>query len=161
MDPRLCRYIWLATDLVFDAFKFFIEETPYGVFQAHAYPYDASTSTFIVEVHQDVWRAAGLEPDRVYGPGESDEKGVSFCRGLFADALGGHQLFANNSKWLTFNTVRNERWGAGKVVLVGDAAHTAHFSIGSGTKLAMEDAAALAWALRSPSMHDSRGDRRV
>ena len=75
----------------------------------------------------------------------------SSAAGLFADALGGHQLFANNSKWLTFNTVRNERWGAGNVVLVGDAAHTAHFSIGSGTKLAMEDAAALAWALRSPA----------
>ena len=150
IEPRRCRYMWLATDLVFDAFKFFIVESEWGVFQAHAYPYDARTSTFIVETHEHVWRAAGLEPPRAYGPGESDLAGVGFCQALFADALQGHALQANNSKWLTFNTIRNARWGAGNVVLVGDAAHTAHFSIGSGTKLAMEDSVALAWALRSP-----------
>jgi anthraniloyl-CoA monooxygenase len=150
VEPRRCRYMWLATDLVYDAFKFFIVESPWGVFQAHAYPYDAQTSTFIVETHEDVWRAAGLEPSRVYGPGESDLDGVRFCEQLFSQALEGRPLQANNSKWLTFNTIRNARWGAGNVVLVGDAAHTAHFSIGSGTKLAMEDAVALAWALRSP-----------
>jgi anthraniloyl-CoA monooxygenase len=150
IEPRHCRYMWLATDLVYDAFKFVIVESPHGVFQAHAYPYDADTSTFIVETHERVWRAAGLEPARTYGPGESDLAGVQFCQELFADALAGHTLQANNSKWLTFNTIRNARWGAGNVVLVGDAAHTAHFSIGSGTKLAMEDAVALAWALRSP-----------
>jgi anthraniloyl-CoA monooxygenase len=154
IEPRLCRYMWLATDLVYDAFKFFIVESPHGVFQAHAYAYDAHTSTFIVETHQDVWRAAGLEPRATYGPGESDLDGVGFCQELFSEALEGHKLQANNSKWLTFNTIRNARWGAANrgshVVLVGDAAHTAHFSIGSGTKLAMEDAVALAWALRSP-----------
>jgi anthraniloyl-CoA monooxygenase len=150
LDPRRCRYMWLGTDLVFDSFKFFIEETPHGVFQAHAYPYDERMSTFIVETHEQVWRRAGLSelapgPLR---PGESDTASVSYCASLFADALQGHSLVANNSKWINFVTVRNRRWCADNVVLLGDAAHTAHFSIGSGTKLAMEDAVALAWAFR-------------
>ncbi len=151
LDPRYCRYMWLGTDLVFDSFKFFIEETPDGVFQAHAYPYDDRMSTFIVETHERVWRRAGL-PDLAPGPlppGVSDTASVEFCASLFADALEGHQVFANNSKWINFVTVRNRRWCAQNVVLLGDAAHTAHFSIGSGTKLAMEDAVALAWAFRT------------
>jgi anthraniloyl-CoA monooxygenase len=150
VEPRHCRYMWLGTDRVFDAFKFFIEETPHGVFQAHAYPYDDRMSTFIVETHEDVWRRAGLgslTPGPL-APGESDEAGVEFCSRLFADALQGHRVVANNSKWINFMTVRNRRWCVDNVVLVGDAAHTAHFSIGSGTKLAMEDAVALAWAFR-------------
>ncbi len=154
LEPRHCQYMWLGTDLVFDAFKFFIEETPHGVFQAHGYPYDERMSTFIVETHEDVWRRAGLDTGsvaagRVLRPGESDTVGVDFCRRLFADALGGHRLIANNSKWISFTTVSNRRWCVDNVVLVGDAAHTAHFSIGSGTKLAMEDAVALAWAFRT------------
>ncbi len=151
LEPRQCRYMWLGTDLVFDAFKFFIEETEHGVFQAHAYPYDDRMSTFIVETHEDVWRAAGLDRLAVapLPPGESDLASVDFCARLFADALEGHELFANNSKWINFVTVRNRRWSVDNVVLLGDAAHTAHFSIGSGTKLAMEDAVALAWAFRS------------
>jgi anthraniloyl-CoA monooxygenase len=154
LEPRHCRYMWLGTDLVFDAFKFVIEETPHGVVQAHAYPYDERMSTFIVEMHEDVWVASGLG-SRVapaLGPGESDMRGVAFCEELFASCLEGHSLVANNSKWINFVTVRNRRWCADNVVLLGDAAHTAHFSIGSGTKLAMEDAAALAWALRSPDV---------
>jgi anthraniloyl-CoA monooxygenase len=150
LEPRHCRYMWLGTDLVFDAFKFFIEETPHGVFQAHAYPYDERMSTFIVETHDRVWRRAGLSelaPEPL-PPGDSDTASVSFCASLFADALQGHSLVANNSKWINFVTVRNRRWCADNVVLLGDAAHTAHFSIGSGTKLAMEDAVALAWAFR-------------
>ncbi len=151
LEPRHCRYMWLGTDLVFDSFKFFIRETEHGVFQAHAYPYDEEMSTFIVETHEDVWRRAGL--DRLapgpLAPGESDLASVDFCAELFADALAGHQLFANNSKWINFVTVRNRRWCVDNVVLLGDAAHTAHFSIGSGTKLAMEDAVALAWAFRT------------
>jgi anthraniloyl-CoA monooxygenase len=108
-------------------------------------------STFIVEMHEDVWVASelGSRVAPALGPGESDIRGVAFCEELFADALGGHPLVANNSKWINFVTVRNRRWCADNVVLLGDAAHTAHFSIGSGTKLAMEDAAALAWAFRS------------
>jgi len=150
LEPRHCRYMWLGTDLVFDSFKFFIEETEHGVFQAHAYPYDATMSTFIVETHEEVWRRAGL--DRLVSgplpPGVSDLASVEFCAELFADWLGGRRLFANNSKWINFVTVRNRRWCVDNVVLLGDAAHTAHFSIGSGTKLAMEDAVALAWAFR-------------
>jgi anthraniloyl-CoA monooxygenase len=148
VERRNCRYMWLGTELVFDAFKFFIEETPHGVFQAHAYPYDEAMSTFIVETHEDVWRRAGLDAAGALAPGESDREGVAFCEALFEDALGGRPLIANNSKWINFLTVRCGSWRAGNVVLLGDAAHTAHFSIGSGTKLAMEDAVALAWAFR-------------
>jgi anthraniloyl-CoA monooxygenase len=154
-DPQLerrdCRYMWLGTELAFDAFKFFIEETPQGVFQAHAYPYDETMSTFIVEAHEDAWRRAGLDagPEGSLAPGQSDLEGVAFCERLFGEALGGRPLIANNSRWINFLTVRCGSWRAGNVVLLGDAAHTAHFSIGSGTKLAMEDAVALAWAFRA------------
>ena len=151
LERRHCRYMWLGTELVYGAFKFFVAETPQGVFQAHAYPFDERMSTFIVETHEDVWRLSGLAqlapPD--LAPGHSDLASVEFCSSLFADALEGHALLANNSKWINFSTVRNRRWRAGNVVLIGDAAHTAHFSIGSGTKLAMEDAVALAWAFRT------------
>ncbi len=142
--------MWLGTDLVFDAFKFFIVETPHGVFQAHAYPYDDRMSTFIVETHASVWRRAGLDRlrPRRCPRACSDAASIERCQELFADALQGHSLVANNSKWIDFVTVRNRRWSADNVVLLGDAAHTAHFSIGSGTKLAMEDAVALAWAFR-------------
>jgi anthraniloyl-CoA monooxygenase len=153
LEPRNCRYMWLGTDLVFDAFKFFVRETPHGVVQAHAYPYDDTMSTFIVEMHEDVWLASdlGARVATALAPGESDMRGVEFCSRLFAEELGGHRLVANNSKWINFVTVRNRRWCADRAVLVGDAAHTAHFSIGSGTKLAMEDAAALAWSFRDPA----------
>jgi anthraniloyl-CoA monooxygenase len=149
VETRRCRYMWLGTDKVFDAFKFYIAETPHGVMQIHGYPFDGQSSTFIVEMNEAVWERAGfgLFSDRVFAPGESDEKSVRLVRDLFGDALGGAQLFVNNSKWLRFATVRNERWRHENTVLLGDAAHTAHFSIGSGTKLAMEDALALAACL--------------
>jgi anthraniloyl-CoA monooxygenase len=149
-DARRCRYMWLGTDKVFDAFKFYIAETPFGVMQIHGYPYDRHGSTFIVEMREDIWERAGfgLYADRPFAAGESDEKSVARVRELFADVLGDHELQVNNSRWITFTTISNERWRAGKVVLLGDAAHTAHFSIGSGTKLAMEDALALAACLR-------------
>jgi anthraniloyl-CoA monooxygenase len=150
LDRRHCRYIWFGTDLVFDSFKFFIQETEHGVLQAHAYPYDETMSTFIVETHERTWRRAGLDAlaPGPLAPGESDMASLEFCSALFGDALGGHSLVPNNSKWINFVTVRNRRWCVENVVLLGDAAHTAHFSIGSGTKLAMEDAVALAWAFR-------------
>ncbi|MBV9422227.1 MAG: bifunctional salicylyl-CoA 5-hydroxylase/oxidoreductase [Solirubrobacterales bacterium] len=150
LDRRHCRYMWLGTDLMFDSFKFFIVETDEGVFQAHAYPYDERMSTFIVETHEAVWRRAGLDSlaPGPLPPGVSDMASVEFCSRLFADALDGHSLVANNSKWINFVTVRNRRWCVENVVLLGDAAHTAHFSIGSGTKMAMEDATALAWAFK-------------
>ncbi|MDT7803113.1 MAG: anthraniloyl-CoA monooxygenase, partial [Actinomycetota bacterium] len=148
VETRRCRYIWLGTDLVFDAFKFYVLETPAGIMQIHGYPYGRDGSTFILEVQEDVWqRSFGSIAATSLKPGESDEKSISVIRELCADVLQGHDVMANNSKWVTFGTVRCETWVHGNVVLLGDAAHTAHFSIGSGTKLAMEDALALAACL--------------
>ena len=145
LDGRACKYMWLGTDLVFDAFKFYFVQTPYGVMQIHGYPYDATGSTFIVEMNDEVWHNAGFDvlAARDLPPGESDHTSIARIRELFAEVLGDHAVHANNSKWVTFTTVRNETWRHDNVVLLGDAAHTAHFSIGSGTKLAMEDALAL------------------
>ena len=149
LDRRRNKYMWLGTDRVFEAFQFFIKQTEWGTMQVHGYPYSAGGSTFIVEMHEDVWRRAGFDAteNTEFPPGASDEQAIARLRVLFADALDGHELYANNSKWLNFTTVRNERWHHGNLVLVGDAAHTAHFSIGSGTKLAMEDSLALAACL--------------
>ncbi|MET8853269.1 bifunctional salicylyl-CoA 5-hydroxylase/oxidoreductase [Amycolatopsis sp. NPDC004625] len=144
VETRRCRYIWLGTDLVFDAFKFYVLETPAGIMQIHGYPYGRDGSTFILEVQEDVWqRTFGPIAATSLKPGESDEKSIALIRELCADVLDGHQVMANNSKWVSFGTVRCETWVHENVVLLGDAAHTAHFSIGSGTKLAMEDALAL------------------
>ncbi|MCM6773596.1 bifunctional salicylyl-CoA 5-hydroxylase/oxidoreductase [Nocardia sp. CDC159] len=149
LDRRHNKYIWLGTDRVFEAFEFFIGHTPHGIMQVHAYPYSADRSTFIVEMHESVWRAAGFPTfaDRDFAPGENDEKSLAMLAELFADELAGHALLGNNSRWIDFTTVRNRTWRHGNIVLIGDAAHTAHFSIGSGTKLAMEDALALAACL--------------
>ncbi|MGW4061987.1 bifunctional salicylyl-CoA 5-hydroxylase/oxidoreductase [Amycolatopsis sp. NPDC004747] len=148
VETRRCRYIWLGTDLVFDAFKFYVLETPAGIMQIHGYPYGRDGSTFILEVQEDVWqRTFGPIAATALKPGESDEKSIALIRELCADVLDGHQIMANNSKWVSFGTVRCETWVHENVVLLGDAAHTAHFSIGSGTKLAMEDALALAACL--------------
>jgi anthraniloyl-CoA monooxygenase len=157
LDARRCKYMWLGTSKVFDAFKFYVCETPYGVMQIHGYPYDATGSTFIVEMNDSVWRQAGFDAfaDRPFAPGESDEKSVEVLRQLFADILDGHDVMVNNSKWVNFTTVRNEHWRHENIVLMGDAAHTAHFSIGSGTKLAMEDALALAACLHEHADIDS------
>ena len=164
LERRRCRYIWLGTDLVFDAFKFYILDTPFGVMQVHGYPYSETASTFILEMHEDVWQRAGFGPaaERAAGlpPGYSDETSIAMIRELCAGVLGGpgagqHSLFANNSRWTTFSTVRCQAWRHENVVLLGDAAHTAHFSIGSGTKLAMEDALALAACLHEQdSVHE-------
>lgn len=135
-----CRYIWLAADFAFDAFRFEIAETEHGVVQLHGYPYAPDSSTVIVEMREEVWRAAGHGD---LTPRESAER----CAKLFADALRGRPLRSGNSAWTSFRTVVNDRWSHGNVVLLGDAAHTAHFSIGSGTKLAVEDALALAACL--------------
>jgi anthraniloyl-CoA monooxygenase len=147
LERRRCRYIWLGTDLVFDAFKFYILDTPAGVMQVHGYPYSDQASTFILEMHEDVWRRAGFSEAAGLVPGQSDEASIERIGGLCAGLLDGHQLFANNSRWTTFTTVRCQTWRHENVALLGDAAHTAHFSIGSGTKLAMEDALALAACL--------------
>ncbi|MEU7417614.1 bifunctional salicylyl-CoA 5-hydroxylase/oxidoreductase [Streptomyces antibioticus] len=151
LTPHRCRYIWLAADFAFDAFRFEIAETEHGVMQLHGYPYAADASTVIVEMREEVWRAAGFDAG---DESESDPReSVERCAKIFADALGGRPLKSNNSAWTTFRTVVNERWSHGNVVLLGDAAHTAHFSIGSGTKLAVEDALALAACLtEQPSL---------
>ncbi|MER6997020.1 bifunctional salicylyl-CoA 5-hydroxylase/oxidoreductase [Streptomyces sp. NPDC000410] len=158
-NPRItthrCRYIWLAADFAFDAFRFEVAETEHGVMQLHGYPFSrpspdhrpstslsgpqdqSGRSTVIVEMREEVWRAAGLD--------ECDEQqSAERCAKIFADALGGRPLRGNASTWTAFRTVVNDRWSHGNTVLLGDAAHTAHFSIGSGTKLAVEDALALA-----------------
>jgi anthraniloyl-CoA monooxygenase len=143
--PQGCKYVWFGTDLVLDAFTFVFKETEHGLFQVHAYPFDEHTSTWIVETTERTWRRAGLDT-------MSEEDSMAFCQSLFSAELGEHRLMSNKSIWLDFPLVRNEHWHRGNVVLIGDAAHTAHFSIGSGTKLAMEDAIALANALeRYPS----------
>jgi anthraniloyl-CoA monooxygenase len=150
VERRRCRYIWLGTDLVFDAFKFYVLDTPAGIMQVHGYPYSEAASTFILEMHEEVWRRAGFADLATEGlaPGLSDEASIELIRELCAGVLDGHELVANNSRWTAFGTVRCQTWRHENVVLLGDAAHTAHFSIGSGTKLAMEDALALAACLR-------------
>ncbi|MGY4393841.1 oxidoreductase [Streptomyces virginiae] len=149
LDERSGRYMWLGTDKVFEAFTFIVDEQDFGTLQVHAYPYDATRSTFIVEMTEDAWRRAGFAQfaDRDHPPGTSDEDSIRRCEELLTDHLDGHRLIPNNSKWLRFTTVRNTTWRHENVVLLGDAAHTAHFSIGSGTKLAMEDALVLAASL--------------
>jgi anthraniloyl-CoA monooxygenase len=167
LTPEGCTFIWLGTPKVFDAFTFIFLETPYGLFQAHVYPFSDDRSTFIVECSLDTWRAAGLDAVDAgdLPPGVNDEKSIAFLEDLFADHLDGRGLIGNNSKWLDWRTVRNRRWRHENVVVIGDAAHTAHFSIGSGTKLALEDAIALARSLeRADDLETAlrwyEGDRR-
>ncbi|MER7752845.1 FAD-dependent monooxygenase [Kitasatospora sp. NPDC097643] len=149
LDERHGRYIWLATDKVFEAFTFVVEQHEFGALQVHAYPYSDRRSTFIVELAEEAWRKAGFEAlsEAELAKGESDLASVRRCEQLLAGHLDGHRLIPNGSRWIRFTTVRNARWHHRNVVLLGDAAHTAHFSIGSGTKLALEDAVALAAAL--------------
>src|SRR3954471_1039843 len=137
LDRRRATYAWFGTPHVFDAFTFLIAETPRGVVQVHAYPYSDLMSTFIVETTD------ALPLDR------------AACEALF-----GYELVENRTRWINFVTVRNERWREGNLVLLGDAAHTAHFSIGSGTKLAMEDAISLAWAVREDDVDAYEAERR-
>jgi anthraniloyl-CoA monooxygenase len=145
LDRRLCRFVWFGTTLPLDAFTFIFERTEHGWFTVHAYRFDQDLSTFIVECREETWLAHGLDA-------AGTEQSVAFCENLFAPYLKGHSLMTNSTHlrgrdWLNFTRVSNERWIHENVVLVGDAAHTAHFSVGSGTKLAMEDAIGLADAL--------------
>ena len=140
------RYIWLGTKKAFDAFTFDFQRTEHGWFQAHIYKFDRDTSTFIVETTEETYAAHGLD--------KLDQRGsIAFCERIFADTLGDTELMSNarharGSAWLNFNRVICDAWscfnGKSHVVLMGDAAHTAHFAIGSGTKLALDDAIALA-----------------
>ena len=139
VDVRPNKFVWLGCTVPYRAFTFLFKQTAHGLFRVHAYPYADGASTFIVECREDTWRAAGLAE----GGGTGEDRTVAILGEIFADELAGHALVKNRSIWRSFPTVRCGRWHAGNVVLVGDAAHTAHFSIGSGTKLAMEDAIAL------------------
>ncbi len=142
IELRKNKFIWLGTHKVFDAFTFLFEETEHGWVQVHAYRFDEETSTFIVECTEQTWEALGI--DKMTKP-ESNR----FVEKLFAKYLDGHELMDNaahlrGSAWLTFPRVGNRKWYHKNIILLGDAAHTAHFSIGSGTKLALEDAIELA-----------------
>lgn len=156
VEKGAAKYIWFAATKRFEQFTFLFAETRWGLFQAHVYPYAPDRSTFIVETSVDAWRAAGMDAVDPLSlpPGCNDTAAMAFCERIFADALDGHTLIGNNSKWLEFNYVRNRHWSADHdgrpVVLLGDAVHTAHFSIGSGTKLAFEDSIALAESLAAP-----------
>ncbi|HXV14605.1 MAG TPA: bifunctional salicylyl-CoA 5-hydroxylase/oxidoreductase [Candidatus Krumholzibacteria bacterium] len=155
IDVRRCRYVWLGTQKPFDAFTFYFEERPAGWYQAHCYPFGGGWSTFIVECPEETWRADGL--DRA-----SKEETVAFCERLFARHLGQHRLVSNaehlrgSAVWLNFPRVSCESWHTGNLVLLGDAAATAHFSVGSGTKLAMESAISLAEHLHEGGELDAR-----
>jgi anthraniloyl-CoA monooxygenase len=141
IEVRKCRYIWLGTTQKFSAFTFAFEKTEFGWFQIHAYQFSKDLSTVIVETREETWAAHGLDKADV-------DQSIAFCEKLFAAYLGNSPLLSNarhlrGSAWLNFNRIVCRHWHDGRRVLIGDAAHTAHFSIGSGTKLAMEDAISL------------------
>ncbi len=142
VDMRPNRFIWLGTNFPFDAFTFYFKENEHGMFRVHAYRYEDGNSTFIVECTEETWLKAGLDKT-------DEDQSVAYCETLFADELQGHALIKNRSIWRQFPNIKVAHWHHENVVLLGDAVHTAHFSIGSGTKLAMEDAIALRDALVS------------
>jgi anthraniloyl-CoA monooxygenase len=151
IDVRRNKFVWLGTSKVFDAFTFAFEETEHGWIWAHAYRFAPDASTFIVECSEETWRGFGF--DRM-----SQDESIAACERLFAKYLDGHRLQSNathlvgSAAWLNFRRIKCERWNAGNVILLGDAAHTAHFSIGSGTKLALEDAIKLAEVLNRANL---------
>src|SRR3954454_20837092 len=150
-DVRRNQFVWLGTSKVFDAFTFAFEETEHGWIWAHAYRFAPDCSTFIVECSEETWRGFGF--DRM-----SQEQSIAACEKLFGKYLDGHALMSNaehlrgSAAWLNFRRIKCEHWSNGNVILLGDAAHTAHFSIGSGTKLALADAIKLAEVLNRPGL---------
>jgi anthraniloyl-CoA monooxygenase len=149
LDARTVRYVWFGTPFPFDAFTFYFVENEHGVFQAHCYRFDEKLSTFIVECDEKSWRLAGFDK-------MDTQQSIAACEAMFAEWLDGHPLISNAdhrtaSPWTNFTRVKNECWFHDNVVLIGDAAHTAHFSIGSGTKLAMEDAISLSHCVSEAS----------
>jgi anthraniloyl-CoA monooxygenase len=144
LSVRTNKYIWYGTRQLFHGLTLTFHETEAGVFSAHSYKFDREMSTFIVECDAATWGAARFEE-------MTDEATRDYLRGVFANDLHGHELLSNNSKWINFVNVRNEHWRHENVVLLGDALHTAHFSIGSGTKLALEDAISLCRAFKESS----------
>jgi anthraniloyl-CoA monooxygenase len=151
LDWRRNKFVWLGAKMQLPAFTFIFKQSQHGLFRVHAYQYDREYSTFIVECTEETWTRAGLDT-------ADEDQTIAYCEALFRDELKGARLIKNRSLWRTFPTVKNRRWHHENIVLMGDAAHTAHFSIGSGTKLAMEDAIALADALRKYSNVDTALD---
>ncbi|YCK39686.1 FAD-dependent monooxygenase [Actinomadura sp. ATCC 39365] len=151
VETATAKFIWFGTDHLFDGLTFVHERGPDGVFAVHGYPISDTMSTFIVETDEASWRRAGLDAfDESRPPGVSDLRSKAYLEKLFAEHIEGGRLLTNNSRWAGFRTRRTRHWhttAPRPVVLLGDAAHTAHFSVGSGTKMAMEDAVALARAL--------------
>ncbi|WP_214401630.1 FAD-dependent monooxygenase [Pseudonocardia lacus] len=155
VDTATAKFIWFGTDHLFDGLTFVHERSPDGVFAVHGYPIsgpgDGPVSTFIVETDEATWRRAGLDGfDASQPPGTSDQVTKDYLEQLFADQIDGRRLLVNNSRWGSFRTRRTRRWHTTvprPVAFLGDAVHTAHFSVGSGTKMAMEDAVALARAI--------------
>jgi salicyloyl-CoA 5-hydroxylase len=152
VESAKAKFIWFGTDYLFDGLTFVHERGPDGVFAVHGYPISDEVSTFIVETDEASWRRAGLDEfDPTQPPGVSDLKSKEYLEKLFAEQIDGKRLLVNNSRWGNFRTRRTRRWhsvrSAPPVVFLGDAVHTAHFSVGSGTKMAMEDAVALSRAL--------------
>jgi anthraniloyl-CoA monooxygenase len=148
LSVRSNKYIWYGTRQLFHGLTLTFRENRDGMFAAHSYKFDSETSTFIIECDAETWGAAGFAS-------MPDEETRAYLGEVFANDLGGHELLSNNSKWINFLLVKNARWNFENVVLLGDALHTAHFSIGSGTKLALEDAIALRRAF------DEGGDMRA
>jgi anthraniloyl-CoA monooxygenase len=142
IDLRPNKFCWMGSTRAFDAFTFFFRETEHGIFIAHCYQYEPGRSTWILETDPQTFARAGLDP-------HDEAASARFLENVFAKELQGHRLIVNRSLWRNFPTIRCARWTAGNVVLIGDAKATAHFSIGSGTKLAMEDAIALYEAFRA------------
>ncbi|MDX1492660.1 MAG: bifunctional salicylyl-CoA 5-hydroxylase/oxidoreductase [Longimicrobiales bacterium] len=140
VDWRPNRFVWLGTTKPFPAFTFYFRENEHGLWRVHAYQYEPGRSTFIVECTDETWAAAGMDQ-------ASEVDTLRYCTDLFQEELDGHELIPNKSVWRSFPTVRCERWHVDNVVLIGDAAHTAHFSVGSGTRMGMLDAIALRDAL--------------
>ena len=137
LSVRSNRYIWYGTNQLFHGLTLTFRENAAGVFAAHSYKFSKDTSTFIVECDPQTWDQAGFER-------MSSDETLAYVGEVFAQDLGGHKLLSNNSKWINFLLVKNQNWCFENVIMLGDALHTAHFSIGSGTKLALEDAIALA-----------------
>ena len=147
LDVRTNRYIWYGTNQLFHGLTLTFRENDAGVFAAHSYKFNSSTSTFIVECDPQTWEKAGFAQ-------LNDEQAREYLGNVFGADLNGQPLLSNNSKWINFLLVKNTNWFFENVVLIGDALHTAHFSIGSGTKLAMEDAIALAEAFQQSAKVD-------
>lgn len=157
IDVGAAKFIWLGTTAALECLTFIFAESDHGRFGVHGYPFEDGASTFLVETDEATWRAAGFDrfSPEAHPPGTSDETSIAYLEELYADMLGGHGLIGSNSRWFSFATVHCERWWHERTVLLGDAAHTAHFSLGSGTRMAMEDAQVLASSIER---HDDLSD---